>query len=296
MKKVNIFYLIILSMLTYSISTAQTTGFVLSKDGTKISYTKYGQGKPLVICYGAYNDATDWEEFAKLLSQKNTVYVYDRRGHGKMPNSEAPYTYDTELDDLAAMVRLAGDETAILGHSFGGGVTLAFAIRDKFKGRIILYEPGLSIPNPIGGGDKVPYLKELVAKNELEKATDYAFKEIIQMPNESIEALRKTPIWAKFIPLTKPFSNEVWLLDQLKPTPEQLASLKCRTFILLGSETPKRFNTFLFPIAGALVSHITRLTVYPLIGEDHRASLTNPKLLAEVVRKCLSDLMSGHIY
>jgi len=59
-----------------------TTGFIVSKDGLKIGYTKFGSGPAVVIVHGSYSLQNHWFQFASLLASTNTVYVYDRRGRG----------------------------------------------------------------------------------------------------------------------------------------------------------------------------------------------------------------------
>jgi pimeloyl-ACP methyl ester carboxylesterase len=127
-------------------------GTVTSKDGTAIGYTRLGSGPAIVVTHGSFDSQQGWLAFARLLAATHTVYVYDRRGRGQSPDVGKPYSFQFELDDLAAMVALAGPDTALLGHSFGGGTVLAYTIREGFSGRIILYEPINSILRQLSGG------------------------------------------------------------------------------------------------------------------------------------------------
>jgi pimeloyl-ACP methyl ester carboxylesterase len=127
------------------------TGSVVSKDGTNIGYTKFGNGAAVVITHGSYTTQQDWFAFAEQLSATNAVYVYDRRGRGVSMDT-TDYSIDKEVDDLAAMVALAGPVTAVVGHSFGGGVVLAYLIRDGYTGKAIMYEPMNSLYRQVSNG------------------------------------------------------------------------------------------------------------------------------------------------
>lgn len=136
------------------------TGSVVSSDGTRIGYTRFGSGPAVVVVHGAFDSQQDWLAFAELLAATHTVYVYDRRGLGQSPDVGQPYAFAYELDDLAALVALAGPAAALVGHSFGGGVALAYAIRAGFSGRLVLYEaflPRITCPVLVIQGEQDEY-------------------------------------------------------------------------------------------------------------------------------------------
>jgi hypothetical protein len=55
---------------------------VISKDGTEIAYDRTGQGSPVILVVGAFNDRATGAPLAKLLEPHFTVFNYDRRGRG----------------------------------------------------------------------------------------------------------------------------------------------------------------------------------------------------------------------
>jgi len=261
-------------------------GSVASADGTRIGFSKYGSGPPVIVCHGTHTVADDWAAFAKELGKRYTVYVYDRRGRGQSPDEGKAYTSDSEIDDLAAMVKLAGPDAAILGHSFGGGVSLAYALRDGFKGRLVLYEPGHSVLQAVDRGH-LPELQALIDRKKFDRALEFFLENIPQMPEGEIAKLKSSPLWPGMVELNKLAPREMEFLRQLTWTPEQLAKLRCRTWMLLGSLS--------LPPDGqesrvaALVDRIPGMTLYPLPGQGHVAYLANPPLLARVVERCMVD-------
>jgi pimeloyl-ACP methyl ester carboxylesterase len=257
--------------------TTSKQGYVTSADGTRIGYIRLGHGDPLVVCHGSYTVADDWACLAQQLSRFYTVYVFDRRGRGRSPYTEKPYSMSCEIDDLAAVVSLAGSKTTILGHGFGGGCTLAYAIREKFVGRIILCEPDHSVPEQVSRGH-LPELKRLVARNDLERATNLALVNIVQLQQSAIEAFKLSPIWPRIVQLTRTFANEVSFLDTLSWTPKELRALSSPT-LLLGSLT--QLDPTEISMTASLVDRIPCLAVYPTVGEGQRAYLQDLPLLPE---------------
>jgi pimeloyl-ACP methyl ester carboxylesterase len=112
---------------------------VTSTDGTKIAVTVTGQGRPLVVSPGALNAAQDWQILADLLAPRFTTYAIDRRGRGASGDN-GEHTIQREADDIAAVLDLAGPDALLLGHSYGGLVTLAHALHQP-PAAFILYEP-----------------------------------------------------------------------------------------------------------------------------------------------------------
>ena len=55
------------------------TTFVTSPDGTRIAFDRLGQGPPVVVVGGLFNDRQTTHELAERLSQRLTVINYDRR-------------------------------------------------------------------------------------------------------------------------------------------------------------------------------------------------------------------------
>lgn len=141
------------------------TGYILSKDGLKIAYTKFGNGAAVVIVHGSYSVQDHWFAFASLLAETNTVYVYDRRGRGQSPDSEKPFSFQSEVDDLAAIVDLAGQGVSIIAHSYGGAVGLSYLLQSAFRGPIVFYEPMNGIFDTVSQG-LLPQLNSLVEEGK----------------------------------------------------------------------------------------------------------------------------------
>ena len=71
-----------------------------------------------------------WRRVAGELEDELTVVTYDLRGTGGSERAAGPYSLDDFVGDLRALVEeLELANAALVGHSFGGSVALAYAAR-----------------------------------------------------------------------------------------------------------------------------------------------------------------------
>jgi len=103
---------------------AQWPGITLSADGVPISYEIHGDGEPtLVFVHGWSCDARYWGAQVPYFSMRHRVITLDLAGHGHSGLGRSRYTMESFGEDVAAVVKAAGAERAILiGHSMGGQV------------------------------------------------------------------------------------------------------------------------------------------------------------------------------
>lgn len=97
-----------------------------------VHYQQLGKGADLVLIHGLYCNLAFWYlTVAPKLAENYRVTVYDLRGHGLTQRVPAGYRAIDLADDLALLLAHLGVDSAhIVGHSFGGAVALAFALRN----------------------------------------------------------------------------------------------------------------------------------------------------------------------
>jgi pimeloyl-ACP methyl ester carboxylesterase len=114
---------------------------VLSKDGTAIAFDRIGHGSPVILVDGAlcYRAMGPSAALAKLLARHFTVIIYDRRGRGDSGDT-APYAVEREVDDIEALVNVAGGAAFVWGVS--SGAVLALEATNRLPGikKLALYE------------------------------------------------------------------------------------------------------------------------------------------------------------
>src|SRR5207245_1083737 len=103
----------------------------LDANGVEIAYDRRGSGPPVVLVHGLGGTSTGiWRRLAGDLAEEFTVVTFDLRGTGASARSAGPYSPDDFVGDLRAVVRhLALERPALVGHSFGGSIALAYAAR-----------------------------------------------------------------------------------------------------------------------------------------------------------------------
>ena len=93
-----------------------------------MAYERRGKGRPLVLIHGYPLDHTIWEPIVPLLENDFDLILPDLRGFGESEASRTAYRLTDIAADIAALLDSLGiEKAAIVGHSMGGYVALAFA-------------------------------------------------------------------------------------------------------------------------------------------------------------------------
>jgi pimeloyl-ACP methyl ester carboxylesterase len=156
---------------------------VVSKDGTKIGYRKYGNGTPLILVQGAMGITYNYDQLAKALSNNFTVYVPERRGRKLSPKEyTAIHSIDREVEDLSSLIDKTGCRF-IFGLSSGAIITLEALNQLTAIDKVILYEP------PFYATESVPV-----------KKIDNLFKQIEKnkIPDAMVSALKIVKVGPSF--------------------------------------------------------------------------------------------------
>jgi pimeloyl-ACP methyl ester carboxylesterase len=118
---------------------------VTSHDGTPVSYRRLGAGPGLVMVHGAMCSGRTHLELATALADEHTVYLPDRRQHGRDGASRyrPGRITEQEVEDLEALLVATGTRQAF-GLSSGALAVMETALaRPGLLDRVALYEPVL---------------------------------------------------------------------------------------------------------------------------------------------------------
>lgn len=176
--------------------------YVTSKDGTIIGYDVRGSGPAIVLVDGAmcYREGNSpMPELAKLLADDFTVYTYDRRGRGESGDVQ-PYDMQREIEDIEALVNVAGGAAGLYGISSGAilATYAASALNDKIT-KLAVYEAPLVLDEtrPIIPDTYVDDLKRLIASGKRGEAVQLFMKDAIGMPGMLVKIMPWFPGWSK---------------------------------------------------------------------------------------------------
>ena len=98
--------------------------------GQTIRYYDVGSGLPLVLLHGLGGDADDWAFCLDALSAAHRVIAPDLLGFGRSDKPHIEYTIAGFVEVLERFLHELGITRAtLIGHSLGGWITAAFALR-----------------------------------------------------------------------------------------------------------------------------------------------------------------------
>jgi pimeloyl-ACP methyl ester carboxylesterase len=122
-----------------------------------------GDGPLVVLVHGVMDRSSGMLRTRRLLHPAFRIVRYDRRGYGRSKAAEPTRVFDDQVDDLVEV--LGGRPAVLVGHSFGGVVSLALAQRrPELVRSLVAYEapmmwtewwPGSSASTRLAGTDPV---------------------------------------------------------------------------------------------------------------------------------------------
>jgi pimeloyl-ACP methyl ester carboxylesterase len=98
----------------------------LAVPGGEVAYEVVGRGPAVVLLHGGFMDRRSWDRVVPELSKSYRVVRYDIRPFGESTAPKEPYFVPDDL--LRLLNHLKIDRAHLVGHSFGGGVALDFAL------------------------------------------------------------------------------------------------------------------------------------------------------------------------
>jgi pimeloyl-ACP methyl ester carboxylesterase len=104
-------------------------------EGLNINYRIIGEGKPFLILHGWGSKSDRWEKVAEILGQKGfKVVIPDLPGFGQSDKPGKPWDLDNYVDFVEEFSKVLGLNKFILaGHSFGGGISVKYAVKNPEK-------------------------------------------------------------------------------------------------------------------------------------------------------------------
>ncbi|SGY88403.1 Alpha/beta superfamily hydrolase [Moritella viscosa] len=108
-------------------------------------YEQQGSGSPIVFIHGSYATTSTWKKIVQQLANTHHCISIKLPGHSGMPDPDdfsAP-NINTELHIIESVVtKLTNQPIHLIGHSFGGVVALALALKGSIEiQELTLFEP-----------------------------------------------------------------------------------------------------------------------------------------------------------
>ncbi|HEY4197509.1 MAG TPA: alpha/beta hydrolase [Mucilaginibacter sp.] len=271
-----------------------TTGSVVSKDGTTISYRQLGQGPGLIIVHGGMQAAQNFMKLANALASQYTLYMPDRRGRGASGVPGVDYGIEKECEDIEALLVKTGARF-IFGLSSGAIISLNATLKYPAIRKAAIYEPPFPIDpttpdyrfikrynkeiaqNKPGAafisvitGLKMSFLLGLVPRFIMEPLANMLMKR-----NEEQLQPGEIPLNA----LVPCFKYDHILVDETKGELDKFRQVKADILLLSGSRSPH----FLKQVINRLKAMVPHSRHVEFKGLDHMGSDNSgkPKVVAE---------------
>ncbi|ULH16979.1 alpha/beta hydrolase (plasmid) [Deinococcus sp. KNUC1210] len=230
---------------------------VVSQDGTTIAYDQTGQGPAVILVVGALCSRTTSGavELARHLSSHFTVINYDRRGRGDSGDT-APYSVSREVEDLAALIEIAGGHAHLYGHSSGAALVLeaALALGER-AGRLALYEAPYN-DDPAVRPAWQRYLADLIPLLAEGRRGDAVarFMQQVGTPATQIDGMRHAPFWSGLEAVAPTLAyDHAFLLGQDGSVPaDRVADLDQPTLLISGGASFPFMRTTALTLAAAM--------------------------------------------
>jgi pimeloyl-ACP methyl ester carboxylesterase len=206
---------------------------IRSADGVTIAFERSGEGPPLIVVTGAFNDRTTPSALVARLGQHFKVYAYDRRGRGDSQDAST-YSIERETDDLAAVAAAAGGSPAVFGHSSGGSLALEAAARGLSFAGLAVYEP------PYVPGTTNAFADELASLAAAGRAADAAERFLLStgLPAAAVEQAKAGPDWARLTSFARTLPYDVRLANEGVVPAGRLGAIAVPVLALAGGASP----------------------------------------------------------
>lgn len=179
---------------------AVDSGYIKVDDG-KLYYEITGQGdETIVLIHDGLVHGAIWDNQFSTFSEKYRVVRYDRRGYGRSPQPESPYSNIEDLNQVFNFLKI--DKAILIGMSAGGGLVIDFTLAYPEKvSKIIL------VGAVVGG---FSYSDHFLTRGGRLSATDYA------NPDKLLEYFVKEDPY-EIAPQNKEIKEKLWTLMQKFP-------------------------------------------------------------------------------
>jgi pimeloyl-ACP methyl ester carboxylesterase len=257
---------------------------VTSKDGTTIAYDQSGSGSPLILVDGALCSRAfgPMPELAKLMAENFTVINYDRRGRNDSADT-MPYAAEREIEDIEALINVAGGSAFLFGISSGAALALAAAANGLNIPKLALYEPPFMVDEKHQPpADSLEQLKTMIAENRRGDAVKFFMKDMVGVPSIVVFIMQLMPIFKKLKAAAHTLPYDVTILGDFSLPEKKAESVKIPTLISGGDKSQVSLQLAIKKLAEIMPNN--QLTI--LKGQTHNVS-------AKVIAPVLTEFFKG---
>ena len=258
----------------------------LTVDDRRVSYEDTGTGPVALLVHGSPGNGRAWARVAERLAGRFRVIAPDLPGYGETtppPSGQAP---DVGLgcELIEALARHVGPPAVVAGHSYGGVVALAVALRGLVPvGALALFEP-VAVPALAMTGEQDAYA---AAKAVFD---DYIVRAGAGEPGAvrtmvdfwfgaGAYARMPEPLTAYLIKETASNVRDVSATFRERYSADALGKLPMPVVLAVGARSPEVTHR----IAQAIARHVPHGSVEIVEGATHALTTTHADAVAEAI-------------
>jgi pimeloyl-ACP methyl ester carboxylesterase len=275
-----------------NISTKKSTfhqSTVTSPDGTTIGYKSIGKGPGIILVHGVLSDSEDLTALAYELSDSFMLHLIDRRGRGKSGPKGMEYSIQKECEDVKA-IQERTNANYLIGHSFGGLVSLELARRDHTFKKLALYDPGVSVVPKNWGW--IESYQRAIDDNELREAftifvRGFGHTPLTRLPKWYAKLILGVMVrgerWVKIAQLLTENLREHLETIRLEGTHENYRDVLADVLLMSGTKSPMDFR-HIIPVLDQIIAK-SRTIIIPKLDHFGPNNEGSPVEVAKHLRK-----------
>jgi pimeloyl-ACP methyl ester carboxylesterase len=205
-----------------------------SADGTLIAFEKLGSGPPVILLGGAFCDhraRAAGLPLARAMAERLTVYAVDRRGRNESTDT-APYAVAREVEDVAALLQVAGGTAHVYGHSSGAVLALESALAGLPIQKLVLAEHRERVPE-----DLPQQLKALCDSGNRGGAAELFLSRAIGLPPPVVQQLKSGPAWPNLEGIAHTLTYDAIITADARGILQRAVGLTTPTLLLAGEQS-----------------------------------------------------------
>ena len=117
-------------------------------NSVRTRYTVIGAGKPLLFLHGGGVNALTYQHLYQPLSKQYQVIAPDIPGFGKSTTPSKTWNFQHYANFFQHFINhLQLEDVTLVGHSFGGGISLSLAVMSQKVSKLVLIDSAGLTPN-----------------------------------------------------------------------------------------------------------------------------------------------------
>jgi len=268
-----------------------------ASDGVELGWEAHGTGLPIVFSCGFSTTRENFRpQVAPLVAAGHRVVLWDYRGHGASgaPADPAAYSFDQVLDDLGRVLDAAapGERCVLAGFSFGGALSLHFALRRPERVRaLVLIDTGPGFKNPEAQARWLAQIERIAGNVETKGLGSFVTSRAAATAIGRRPELPAAERAARAIAAMQPHGVAHFGRRVAGPVPaciDELARVAAPALVLIGAEDEAYLRA-----ADVLAARIPHATKVVIPGAGHVTTIEEPEAVTTAILDFLGKVGDG---